>query len=105
MIFISKLISQNLTGGADGGVHVTDVTNASRTMLMDLKTLKWSDEMCRFFDVTETILPSIKSSSEVYGHVSRGALKDVAISGCLGDQQAALVGQRCFSKVRLFYPI
>lgn len=82
----------NLTGG----VHVTDVTNASRTMLMNLETLEWDPILKDFFELPENvILPDIKSSSEVYGYMQSGALKNVPISGCLGDQQAALVGQNC----------
>lgn len=85
----------NLTGGIQGGIHVTDVTNASRTMLMNLETLKWDDELLHLLDVPETILPRICSSSEVYGHTSV-LLPRVPISGDLGDQQAALFGQCCF---------
>lgn len=86
----------NLTGGPAGGQHVTDVTNASRTMLMNLETLEWDPILKSFFDIPDNvILPEIKSSSEVYGHMKEGALKGVPISGCLGDQQAALVGQNC----------
>lgn len=82
----------NLTGG----VHVTDVTNASRTMLMNLETLQWDPILIQYFDIPESIiLPEIKTSSEVYGHVKKGSLQGVPISGCLGDQQAALVGQQC----------
>ncbi|KAJ3081614.1 Glycerol kinase [Quaeritorhiza haematococci] len=90
------LAHQKLTGGANGGKHVTDVTNASRTMLMNLATLEWDDELCEFFGVPKSVLPVIKSSSEVYGTVTDGNFRDVPIAGCLGDQQAALVGQRCF---------
>lgn len=79
-----------------GGVHVTDVTNASRTMLMDISTLKWSQELCDFFGAPMDCLPKIASSSEVYGKITSGPLEGVPISGCLGDQQAALVGQRCW---------
>ncbi len=87
-----------LTGGPDGGLHLTDVTNASRTMLMDLETLAWDDELLAIFDVPRAMLPEIRSSSEVYGHTTddgpfAGA---VAIAGDLGDQHAALVGQVCF---------
>ena len=78
----------NLTGG----VHVTDVTNASRTMLMNLETLEWDPILKEFFDIPENVvLPTIKSSSEVYGLMATGVLKDVPLSCCLGDQQAALV--------------
>ena len=78
--------------------HVTDVTNASRTMLMNINTLQWDDELLEFFGIPKNILPEIRSSSEVYGHIVGGELKDVSISGCLGDQSAALVGQGCFAK-------
>ncbi|WP_436760405.1 glycerol kinase GlpK [Streptosporangium sp. V21-05] len=90
----------NLTGGTDGGVHVTDPTNASRTMLMDLETLDWDDELLSFFGIPRRMLPSIAPSSHpgLYG-VTRatGPLNgEVALSGDLGDQQAATVGQVCF---------
>jgi glycerol kinase len=88
----------NLTGGTDGGLHVTDPTNASRTMLMDLETLAWDDELLSFFDIPRAMLPQIKPSS---GHLGTtradGPLHgEVAITGDLGDQQAATVGQVCF---------
>jgi len=79
-----------------GGRHVTDVTNASRTQLMNLHTLQWDPELLRTFDIPAAVLPSIASSSEVYGEVAQGALAGVPIAGILGDQQAALVGQACF---------
>ena len=85
----------NLTGGAHGGQHMTDVTNANRTQLMNLATLDWDDEILTLFDIPRACLPKIASSSEVYGH-TRDALPGVAIAGILGDQQAALVGQACF---------
>jgi len=86
-----------LTGGADGGVHVTDVTNASRTLLMDLRTLDWSQEALDLIGVPRALLPAIRSSSEVYGELRAGtALDGVPIAGVLGDQQAALFGQACF---------
>ncbi|XP_028173890.1 glycerol kinase-like isoform X1 [Ostrinia furnacalis] len=88
----------NLTGGPNGGKHVTDVTNASRTMLMNIETLEWDPLLLKFFEVPKSVLPEIKSSSEVYGYIPEGPLKDVPISGCLGDQQAALVGQMCLQK-------
>ncbi|KAH9514969.1 Glycerol kinase 3, partial [Bulinus truncatus] len=87
----------NLTGGKNGGQHVTDVTNASRTMLMNLATLDWDDFMCRFFDISKHILPEIRSSSEIYGELAITDLKGAKISGILGDQQAALVGHSCFN--------
>ncbi|XP_064642243.1 glycerol kinase-like [Lineus longissimus] len=86
----------NMTGGTEGGIHITDVTNASRTMLMDIHSLKWDKQLCKFFDVPMYILPEIRSSSEIYGHLTVGCLKGLPISGILGDQQAALVGQCCF---------
>jgi glycerol kinase len=88
----------NLTGGTDGGLHITDVTNASRTMLMDLKTLDWDDDVMGVMGVPRAMLPAIKASSEVYGEVrSGGALQGVPIAGDLGDQQAATFGQTCFA--------
>ena len=78
------------------GTHLTDVTNASRTQLMNLQTLQWDEELCRTFDVPPNVLPRIASSSEIYGEVTHGPLKGVPIAGILGDQQAALVGQVCF---------
>jgi glycerol kinase len=85
----------NLTGGARGGRHITDVTNASRTQLMDLVSLQWDDEILSLFDIPRACLPGILSSSEIYGEASDG-LAGVPIAGILGDQQAALVGQACF---------
>jgi len=85
----------NLTGGKQGGKHITDVTNASRTMLMNLRTLKWDDRLCEFFDIGKAMLPEIHSSSEVYGKLVDGPLKGLPVAGILGDQQAALVGQLC----------
>jgi glycerol kinase len=86
----------NLTGGVNGGVHVTDVTNASRTMLMNLETLDWDDEILGIMGVPKSMLPAIKASSEVYG-TAVGDLAGVPVAGDLGDQQAALFGQTCFS--------
>ena len=86
----------NLTGGVDGGVHVTDVSNASRTMLMNLETLDWDPEILRLMGIPRSMLPAIKPSSEVYGKAT-GDLAGVPVSGDLGDQQAALFGQTCFS--------
>jgi len=86
----------NLTGGVNGGVHVTDVTNASRTMLMNLETLDWDDEILGIMGVPKSMLPAIKASSEVYG-TCVGDLAGVPVAGDLGDQQAALFGQTCFS--------
>ncbi|MEU9095611.1 glycerol kinase GlpK [Streptomyces sp. NPDC087901] len=85
----------NLTGGTDGGVHVTDVTNASRTMLMDLETLRWDPSILAAMKIPEAVLPEIRSSSEVYG-TAVGALAGVPVASALGDQQAAVFGQACY---------
>src|ERR671933_439224 len=87
----------NLTGGTDGGLHITDPTNASRTLLMDLRSLAWDDGIAGTIGVPTSMLPEIRASSEVYGEVrSGGALNGVQIAGDLGDQQAATFGQTCF---------
>jgi glycerol kinase len=86
-----------LTGGTNGGLHLTDVTNASRTQLMNLSTLNWDPEILAAFDIPPAILPRIVSSSEVYGAAILPAVSGVRIAGILGDQQAALFGQTCFS--------
>ena len=86
----------NATGGPDGGLHLTDVTNASRTLLMDLRTLDWDESLCEEIGVPAAMLPEIRSSSEVYGEVrAKGVLPGVPIAGILGDQQAATFGQAC----------
>jgi glycerol kinase len=88
----------NMTGGPDGGVHVTDPTNASRTLLMDLHSLSWDPDIAAEIGVPMSMLPEIRSSSEEYGKVrERGVLAGVPISGILGDQQAATFGQACLS--------
>ncbi|WP_010202377.1 glycerol kinase GlpK [Salinibacterium sp. PAMC 21357] len=87
----------NLTGGTDGGVHTTDVTNASRTLLMDLATLSWSEEILAELNIPASLMPEIRSSSEVYGTVSSSSLlREVPVAGILGDQQAATFGQAAF---------
>ena len=87
----------NLTGGVNGGVHATDVTNASRTLLMDLRTLDWSDELLAAFRVPRAMLPEVRSSAEVFGHAYPGSLlREVPVAGILGDQQAATFGQAAF---------
>ncbi|MEU4892893.1 glycerol kinase GlpK [Streptomyces sp. NPDC044780] len=87
----------NLTGGPDGGVHLTDATNASRTMLMNIRTLTWDDELLAYFDVPRAMLPRIRASAECYG-TARALLPGVPICAALGDQQAALFGQTCFGR-------
>jgi len=93
---IDTFLVWHLTGGTDGGIHVTDVTNASRTQLMNLKTLEWDEDVLSTFGIPKAMLPAIKSSSERYGTATESALQGVTIAGILGDQQAALVGQTCF---------
>jgi glycerol kinase len=86
----------NLTGGTDGGVHVTDVTNASRTLMMDLESLDWDGSILDTLGVPRAMLPEIRPSSAVYGEAV-GELAGIPIAGDLGDQQAALFGQTCFA--------
>jgi glycerol kinase len=93
---IDTWVIWQLTGGPDGGVHVTDVTNASRTMMMNLETLDWDDEILGILGVPRAMLPEIRASSETYGEAKNG-LQGIAVAGDLGDQQAALFGQTCFS--------
>ena len=95
---IDTWVLWNLTGGIDGGLHATDVTNASRTQLMGLASLDWDDSLLDAFNIPRAVLPKIVSSSEVYGSAQLKALRDVPVSGILGDQQAALVGQTCFAE-------
>ena len=87
----------NLTGGTDGGLHITDPSNASRTMLMNLETLDWDDELLDTIGVPRAMLPEIRPSSATYGEVKEGAFAGVQVAGDLGDQQAATFGQTCFS--------
>jgi len=93
---IDTFLVWNLTGGPRSGVHVTDVTNASRTQLMNLKTLDWDTELLEAFDIPRTMLPEVRSSSEVYEVARWPEISAVPLAGVLGDQQAALVGQACF---------
>ncbi len=93
---IDTFLLWNLTGGPRSGVHATDVTNASRTQLLNLKTLDWDEELLAAFDIPRAVLPSVRSSSEVYGEATLRAIAGVPFTGILGDQQAALVGQACF---------
>ncbi|MCM2294109.1 glycerol kinase GlpK [Allorhizobium sp. BGMRC 0089] len=94
---IDSWLTWNLTGGPNGGVHVTDVTNASRTMLINLETCDWDDEMLTHFNIPRACLPKIVASSAVYGEIKSAPLTGTKLAGMLGDQQAALVGQTCFS--------
>ncbi len=95
---IDTFLVWKLTGGPRHGLHLTDVTNASRTQLMNLETLNWDTDLLQSFNIPAQMLPRICSSSEVYGHIAEGPLAGVAIAGILGDQQAALVGQTCFER-------
>jgi glycerol kinase len=87
----------NLTGGPDGGLHITDVSNASRTMLMNLETQDWDQELLDTIGVPRAMLPEIRGSSDVYGEAALDAVKGIPVAGDLGDQQAALFGQTCFA--------
>jgi glycerol kinase len=95
---IDSFLVWMLTGGPKGGLHVTDVTNASRTQLMNLRTLSWEKGILKTFGIPPQLLPEIRSSSETYGAAQLEAIRDVPIAGILGDQQAALVGQACFKR-------
>ncbi|MCP9210640.1 glycerol kinase GlpK [Streptomyces cucumeris] len=92
---IDSWLIWNLTGGTDGGVHVTDVTNAGRTLLMDLETLQWDGSILSAMNIPEAMLPEIRSSAEVYG-TAVGQLAGVPVASALGDQQAAVFGQTCY---------
>lgn len=94
---IDSWLIYNLTGGINGGIHITDATNCSRTMLMNIKTLKYDESLIRFFGLEKLHLPEIRCSSEVYGEFSSGPLCGTPLSGCLGDQSAALVGHLAFT--------
>ena len=93
---IDSFLIWNLTGGTQSGIHVTDVTNASRTQLMNLQSLDWDEQILKTFEIPRPMLPCIRSSSEIYGCAQVAGIRDVPIAGDLGDQQAALVGQTCF---------
>jgi glycerol kinase len=94
---LDTFLAWHLTGGPDGGLHITDVTNASRTQLMNLNTLDWDPEILKTFEIPEAILPRICPSSIPYGPIRHKDLEGVPLAGILGDQQAALVGQNCFT--------
>ncbi|KAL5286707.1 GK.2 family protein [Megaselia abdita] len=92
---LDSWILWNLTGSTDNGSHVTDVTNAGYTMLMNLHTQQWDRNLCSFFNLPKIILPEIRSNSEVYGYIQQGPLRGIPISSSIGDQPAALLGQLC----------
>ncbi|MGH9736498.1 MAG: glycerol kinase GlpK [Candidatus Acidiferrales bacterium] len=93
---IDSFLLWGLTGGTQGGIHATDVTNASRTQLMNLRTLQWDQEILSALRIPAAILPQIRSSSEIHGEAKLSSIEGVPIAAMLGDQQAALVGQACF---------
>jgi len=95
---VESWIVYNLLGGVKTGFHVSEVTNASRTLLLNLHTLQWEPCLLEFFDLRKSILPKLVSSSEVYGEINYGPLKGVKIGGLIGDQQGALVGNKCFNQ-------
>jgi glycerol kinase len=95
---VDTFLVWHLTGGPDGGLHITDVTNASRTQLMNVQTLDWDRELLSVFGIPQAMLPRITSSSEIYGTAKKSVLQGATIAGILGDQQAALVGQTCFKQ-------
>ncbi|MDF1597291.1 MAG: glycerol kinase GlpK [Acidimicrobiia bacterium] len=92
---VDSWVLWNLTGGINGGLHLTDVTNASRTMLMSLETLRWDDELLEAMRIPRSMLPEIRPSVGTFG-TAVGTLEGVPVGGILGDQQAALFGQTCF---------
>jgi glycerol kinase len=94
---VDTWLTWNFTGGPAGGAHVTDVTNASRTMLLNLATCAWDDALLDAFTIPRACLPRIAASSAVYGEIATNPLRGAVIAGILGDQQAALVGQTCFA--------
>lgn len=94
---IDSWLAWNLTGGSKGGVHITDVTNASRTQLMNLATCDWDEDMLKEYGIPRACLPKILPSSSIYGEIQTPTLRGAKLAGILGDQQAALVGQTCFA--------
>lgn len=90
--------SQGLLGGVEKGIHISEVTNASRTLLLNTTTLQWELSLLDFFGLRKSILPKLVSTSEVYGHLAYGPLAGVPIGGLVGDQQGALIGNKCLSQ-------
>ena len=80
------------------GIHISEVTNASRTLLLNIRTLKWDPVLWRFFGIRESVLPRLVSTSEVYGEIAYGPLKGVPLAGLVGDQQGALIGNKCLAQ-------
>lgn len=95
---VESWVAYNLLGGVAKGVHITEVTNASRTLLLDTKTLQWDSRLTEFFDLRSSCLPRIVSTSEVYGKIASGPLAGVPVGGLVGDQQSALIGNKCLAQ-------
>ena len=93
-----RLFTQNLLGGVSAGQHISEVTNASRTLLLNIRTLQWDPALLRFFGIRESVLPRLVSTSEVYGKIPYGPLKGVPLGGLVGDQQGALIGNKCLAQ-------
>ena len=91
-------LRQNLLGGVSAGQHISEVTNASRTLLLNIRTLEWDPVLLRFFGLRESVLPRLVSTSEVYGNLAYGPLKGVPLGGLVGDQQGALIGNKCLTQ-------
>ena len=87
-----------MLGGVSTGQHISEVTNASRTLLLNIRTLKWDPTLLRFFGIRDSVLPRLVSTSEVYGRIAYGPLKGVPLGGLVGDQQGALVGNKCLTQ-------
>ncbi|KAF5383719.1 hypothetical protein D9615_003580 [Tricholomella constricta] len=95
---VESWVAYNLLGGVEKSVHISEVTNASRTLLLNTTTLKWEPSLLDFFGFRESILPRLVSTSEVYGNITYGPLKGIPIGGLVGDQQGALVGNKCLNQ-------
>ncbi|KAF5316430.1 hypothetical protein D9619_006329 [Psilocybe cf. subviscida] len=95
---VESWVAYNLLGGVKTNIHITEVTNASRTLLLNTTTLKWEPSLVAFFGLRESVLPRLVSTSEVYGNIAYGSLKGVPIGGLVGDQQAALIGNKCLQQ-------
>ncbi|KAF8889329.1 glycerol kinase [Infundibulicybe gibba] len=95
---VESWVAYNLLGGVKTGVHISEVTNASRTLLLNTTTLQWEPSLLAFFDLRKSILPKLVSTSEVYGKIAYGALEGVPIGGLVGDQQGALIGNKCLAQ-------
>lgn len=95
---VESWVLYNLLGGTETNIHLSDLTNASRTLLLNTTTLQWEPSLLAFFGFRSSILPKLVSTSEVYGKIAAGALKGVPVGGLVGDQQGALVGNKCLKQ-------